>query len=88
MSLESASREAQAALGEGRVLIEKYVASPRHIEILNGLLVAPLKRAVALKEVHAVPVRIGKDPLGGAPMTNAATATPFDLFDAATYIDT
>jgi hypothetical protein len=71
------------------VLIEKYVASPRHIEILNDLLVAPLKRAVALKEVHAVPVRIGKDPfLGRAPMTNAATAAPFDRFDAATNIDT
>ncbi len=32
-SLESASREAEAAFGDGRVLIEKLVASPRHIEI-------------------------------------------------------
>ncbi len=32
-ALESASREAQAAFGDGRVLIEKYVASPRHIEM-------------------------------------------------------
>ena len=32
-ALESASREAQAAFGDGRVLIEKYVASPRHIEV-------------------------------------------------------
>ena len=31
--LESAIREAQAAFGDGRVLIEKYVASPRHIEL-------------------------------------------------------
>jgi 3-methylcrotonyl-CoA carboxylase alpha subunit len=31
--LESAIREAQAAFGDGRVLIEKYVASPRHIEM-------------------------------------------------------
>ena len=31
--LESASREAQAAFGDGRVLIEKYIASPRHIEL-------------------------------------------------------
>ena len=31
--LESASREAQAAFGDGRVLIEKYIASPRHIEM-------------------------------------------------------
>ena len=32
-ALESASREAQAAFGDGRVLIEKYIASPRHIEL-------------------------------------------------------
>ncbi len=32
-ALESASREAQSAFGDGRVLIEKYVASPRHIEM-------------------------------------------------------
>ncbi len=32
-ALESASREAQAAFGDGRVLIEKYIAAPRHIEL-------------------------------------------------------
>ena len=32
-ALESASREAEAAFGDGRVLIEKYVAAPRHIEV-------------------------------------------------------
>ena len=32
-ALEGAQREAKAAFGEGRVLIEKYVASPRHIEM-------------------------------------------------------
>jgi 3-methylcrotonyl-CoA carboxylase alpha subunit len=32
-ALESAGREAQGAFGDGRVLIEKYVASPRHIEM-------------------------------------------------------
>ena len=32
-ALESAMREAQAAFGDARVLIEKYVSSPRHIEI-------------------------------------------------------
>ena len=31
--LESAIREAEAAFGDGRVLIEKYIASPRHIEL-------------------------------------------------------
>ncbi len=32
-ALESASREAEAAFGDRRVLIEKFVASPRHIEM-------------------------------------------------------
>ena len=32
-ALESAQREAQASFGDARVLIEKYVAKPRHIEI-------------------------------------------------------
>jgi 3-methylcrotonyl-CoA carboxylase alpha subunit len=32
-ALESAQREAQAAFGDDRVLLEKLVASPRHIEV-------------------------------------------------------
>ncbi len=32
-ALEGAFRESQAAFGSGRVLLEKYIASPRHIEI-------------------------------------------------------
>ena len=32
-ALESAAREAQGAFGDARVLIEKYVARPRHIEM-------------------------------------------------------
>ena len=32
-ALQSAIREAEAAFGDGRVLIEKFIASPRHIEL-------------------------------------------------------
>jgi 3-methylcrotonyl-CoA carboxylase alpha subunit len=32
-ALESAQREAQAAFGDGRVLLEKLIANPRHIEV-------------------------------------------------------
>jgi 3-methylcrotonyl-CoA carboxylase alpha subunit len=32
-ALESAQREAKSAFGDARVLIEKYVAAPRHIEL-------------------------------------------------------
>ena len=31
-AIESASREAQAAFGDGRVFLERYVANPRHVE--------------------------------------------------------
>lgn len=33
VALESAQRESQSAFGDARVLVEKYVAAPRHIEI-------------------------------------------------------
>ena len=32
-AIESASREAQAAFGDGRVFLERYVANPRHVEV-------------------------------------------------------
>ena len=32
-AMESASREAQAAFGDGRVFLERYIANPRHVEI-------------------------------------------------------
>lgn len=32
-ALESASREGQSSFGDGRVLIEKYINAPRHIEV-------------------------------------------------------
>ncbi len=32
-ALDSASREAKAAFGDGRVLIEKFIARPRHVEV-------------------------------------------------------
>lgn len=31
--MEAASREAQAAFGDGRVFLERYVANPRHVEV-------------------------------------------------------
>ena len=31
--MESASREAQAAFGDGRVFLERYITNPRHVEV-------------------------------------------------------
>ena len=32
-ALEAATREAEAAFGDSRVLVEKYIAAPRHVEV-------------------------------------------------------
>ncbi len=55
--LESAIREAEAAFGDGRVLIEKYVASPRHIEMqvfadAHGQCVHLFERDCSLQRRH------------------------------------
>src|SRR5271167_5155383 len=56
-ALESAIREAQAAFGDGRVLIEKIVASPRHIEMQgfadrHGACVHLFERDCSLQRRH------------------------------------
>ena len=56
-ALESASREAEGAFGDGRVLIEKYVASPRHIEMQvfadsHGACVHLFERDCSLQRRH------------------------------------
>ena len=33
VGMEAASREAQAAFGDGRVFLERYIANPRHVEV-------------------------------------------------------
>jgi 3-methylcrotonyl-CoA carboxylase alpha subunit len=56
-ALESARREAQGAFGDPRVLIEKYVLSPRHIEIQvfadgHGNVVHLFERDCSLQRRH------------------------------------
>ena len=56
-ALESAQREAQNAFGDPRVLIEKYVLSPRHIEIQvfadgHGNVVHLFERDCSLQRRH------------------------------------
>ncbi len=77
-ALESASREAEAAFGDGRVLIEKYVASPRHIEIqafadAHGNCVHLFERDCSLQRRHQKVVEECPAP-GLAEETRAAMA--------------
>src|SRR5579863_635366 len=56
-ALESAAREAQSAFGDGRVLVEKYVSRPRHIEMQifgdsSGNLVHLFERDCSLQRRH------------------------------------
>ncbi len=56
-ALESAAREAQAAFGDGRIFIEKYLARPRHIEVQilgdsHGKIVALGERECSIQRRH------------------------------------
>jgi len=56
-ALESARREAKAAFGDDRMLIEKYVLNPRHIEVQvigdsHGNLVSLFERECTLQRRH------------------------------------
>jgi acetyl/propionyl-CoA carboxylase alpha subunit len=56
-ALEAAAREAEAAFGDGRVFVEKYLARPRHIEVQilgdnHGRIVAMGERECSIQRRH------------------------------------
>ena len=75
-ALEGATREAQAAFGNQRVLIEKYIGSPRHIEIqifadLHGNTIHLNERDCSLQRRHQKVIEEAPAP-GMSPALRAA----------------
>ncbi len=75
-ALESAVRESQAAFGDARVLIEKYVARPRHIEMQifgdqSGEVVHLFERDCSLQRRHQKVIEESPAPGLSAPMRMA-----------------
>ncbi len=56
-ALEAAAREAQAAFGDGRLFLEKYLAAPRHVEVqvlgdAGGCIVTLGERECSIQRRH------------------------------------
>src|SRR5678815_468754 len=75
-ALESAKREAASAFGDDRVLIEKYILSPRHIEVqvfgdAHGNVVHLFERDCSLQRRHQKVIE--EAPAPGMDMATRAT---------------
>ena len=67
-ALESAAREAEAAFGDARVLIEKYILAPRHVEVqvfgdAHGGVVHLFERDCSLQRRHQKVIEESPAPL-------------------------
>ena len=80
-ALASAQREAKAGFGDDRVLIEKYLTSPRHIEIqvfadTHGNAVYLFERDCSVQRRHQKVLEEAPAPGDDAPSTGARWARP------------
>ena len=87
----SAKREAKAAFGDDRVLIEKFVESPRHIEVQivgdsHGNLVSLFERECTLQRRHQKVIEEAPSPTLDAAQREAVCATARKAAAAVDYV--
>ncbi len=90
-SIVSAKREALAAFGDDRVLIEKYVDNPRHIEVQiigdsHGNLVSLFERECTLQRRHQKVIEEAPSPTLDASQREAVCAAARKAAGAVNYI--
>lgn len=91
-ALEAAAREAQAAFGDGRLFVEKYLVRPRHVEVQvlgdrHGKLVALGERDCSIQRRHQKIVEESPAPGLDAAMRARMAEAALSLFRAAGYVN-
>src|SRR6201995_1094384 len=90
-SVESAKREAKAAFGDDRVLIEKLVQNPRHIEVQvigdsHGHLLSLFERECTLQRRHQKVIEEAPSPTLNAAQRDAVCAAARKAAGAVNYV--
>jgi 3-methylcrotonyl-CoA carboxylase alpha subunit len=90
-ALASAMREAQAAFGDGRVLIEKYVSAPRHIEVQvfgdqHGQVIHLFERDCSLQRRHQKVIEESPAPGMTMPLRDAMGEAAVEAAKAVGYV--
>ena len=90
-SIESAKREAKAAFGDDRMLIEKLVESPRHIEVQvigdsHGNLLSLFERECTLQRRHQKVIEEAPSPTLNAAQREAVCAAARKAAAAVSYV--
>jgi 3-methylcrotonyl-CoA carboxylase alpha subunit len=90
-AITSAKREAKAAFGDDRMLIEKYVQNPRHIEVQvigdsHGNLLSLFERECTLQRRHQKVVEEAPSPTLNAAQREAVSAAARKAAGAVNYV--